>query len=82
MDIEKKINDLVEEYEVFYSGTIWEFLAHKDIHLHSKIANLVKYNLFKEDFYSYHLSKVKCYLKAHPQMTFKDLCSKDSLWYW
>lgn len=82
MDVEKIINDLIEEYELFYSGTSEDFLDTKGIHLHSKVATLFRYLLRVEPLSSYHISKTNSYLKSHPQVTFKDLCLEDSLWYW
>lgn len=83
MDIEKIVNDLIEEYELFYSGTLSEFLAHKDIHPLSKIATLLdKSSISKDDFYRYQLSNINEYVKKHTNVTIKDLCSGYSLWYW
>lgn len=82
MDIEKKIDELVEEYQVFYSGNISEFLTHNNIHPTSKIATLVRYKLNSEPFYSYHAHKIKIYIDRYPNITYAQLCSKDSLWFW
>lgn len=82
MDIEKKINNLIEEYELFYSGTMWEFLESKDIDLHSKITTVINGEINTEALREYHLERLKLYIRTHPETTFKDLCSRDSLWYW
>ena len=82
MDIEKIINDLIGEYEVFYAGTLTEFLAHKDIHPHSKIATLVRGSITKNAFYTFLLISAKAYIRNHTNVTIKDLCSGNSLWYW
>jgi hypothetical protein len=82
MDIEKIINDLIEEYQVFYSGTLTEFLVHKDIHPLSRIATLVRDSISKDAFYTYHLISLKAYIRKHTYVTYKDLCSGKSQWYW
>ena len=82
MDLEKKINDLVEEYNVFYEGDIWDFVESKEIHMCSKIAGLFEHSLVNNPMLDYHLDKINQYLKVHPEITYKDLCSYESLWFW